>query len=575
MENQQLHPLLLRGQEALQKKDFEQAKRFADLRLADAPDDASAHELRYLVHVNRGETEDAIGSLRQVLEFSPTALWAAEELAVLLFETDKLSEAEEIARHALRLNPLRAQGHNMLGMIFTAQNKLIPGEWHYRRTMELAPAHPKLLANLAYNLREQGRLEESEKTFEEAVRLEPDNPATLVDWARLCEIQGKIDQAHALLDRVENLVSASGGNVAIARAILLSRQKKYEEALQTLETSRAQENGAPIGPMRQLERGRLYDKLGRYREAWADFVEAKERLSTDPHTTYDTEYVDNLFFRLKSFFNRDQIALIPKLEKSQSSAQPIFILGFPRSGTTMTEQVIGSHSQVQAGGELTFIPELTRLSKQILNSPYEFPETLAELWMADKRHGLQVLRDYYLGRAQASGLFKSGKPYFTDKLPLNETYLLFIQMIFPEAKFVHLIRHPLDIAVSVMSNYLTHGFNCGFKLETFAHHYAAVFELVSSYLAQGKLNYYPLRYETFVQNQREETQKLLDFLGLPFEEACLSFHQSKRFANTASYAQVTQKLYDSSVGRYKHYLEFMQPVLPVLKPALDQLGYEV
>ncbi len=570
-----LHPLLLRGQDALRQNNLDVALQCADQRLAEEPRDASAIELRYLVQIRRNEIKEAIESLRQIVDINPVALWAAEELTVLLFESGQLWESEEAARHAMRLNPLRPQAHNILGMILSAQNKLMAGEWHYRRTMELAAAHPKLLANLALNLQQQGRLEESEKYYQEAARLEPDNPATLVNWARLCEIQGRLDEAHVLLDKAEKNLELVGGDVGLARATVLSRESRFEEALDALQRSRTNKSDAPLMPMRQLERGRLYDRLGRFGEAWADISEAKSRLADDPHMTYDPKQIEEFFYRLRSFFIREHLDLIPKNPAREGTPQPIFILGFPRSGTTMIEQVLNNHSKVHAGDELTYIPDLTYITPKIVSSPYDFPESLAELWMADKHFGMQVFRDYYLGRAEQNGLFKSGKPFFTDKLPLNETYLLFIHMIFPEAKFVHLIRHPLDVGVSVMSNYLTHGFHCGFKIEHFAHHFVAVHDLVAHYLTQAKLSYYPLRYETFVHDQRHQTEKLLNFLGLPFEEACISFHESTRYANTASYAQVTQKLHDRSIGRYKHYLEFLQPTLPVLSPVIAKLGYEI
>jgi hypothetical protein len=386
---------------------------------------------------------------------------------------------------------------------------------------------------------------------------------------------GDTVRGHALLDRAEAAAKSSGGDASLARAMLLSREKRLEAAVTTLQAARRAGRETELPPIKQLERGRLYDKLGRYDEAWADFSEAKARFRDGAAFHYDAPMVDMLLKRMRFFFSRNHMSLMPRAKPRPGMPQPIFILGFPRSGTTMIEQVITSHSAVQAGDELAFIPELTRLAQRVLGSPYDFPEALSDTWAADKRFAIETFRDIYLTRAAQLGLLDSGRPFFTDKLPLNETFLPFIHLLFPEAKFVHLIRHPLDIGVSVMSNYLTHGFYCGFALDSFAHHYLAIHDLVGHYRKQVDLPYYALRYETFVADQEKETRKLLDFLSLPFEETTLAFHENQRHARTASYVQVKQKLYGGSVHRYRHYRRHLEPVVPALQRAIDALGYTV
>ena len=160
-------------------------------------------------------------------------------------------------------------------------------------------------------------------------------------------------------------------------------------------------------------------------------------------------------------------------------------------------------------------------------------------------------------------------------MPLNETHLGLIALLFPESPLIHVIRHPLDIMVSAMSNHFTHGFFCANALETAATHYMRVMDLVQHYRAEMALRYMPIRYEEMVDDQEATVRAILDFIGEPFDERCLAFHENRRYARTASYAQVTEKLYDRSRFRHRHYLKHLGPAIEILRPAIERLGYSV
>jgi hypothetical protein len=173
------------------------------------------------------------------------------------------------------------------------------------------------------------------------------------------------------------------------------------------------------------------------------------------------------------------------------------------------------------------------------------------------------------------GVLQPGAPLFTDKMPLNEFHLGLIALLFPAAPLIHVVRHPLDVILSVFSNQLTHGFYCAYALETAARHFVLVSELVEHYRTELALRYLPVRYEDIVDDQGTQIRRMLDFLGLNFDPACLSPHENRRYARTASYAQVTEPLYDRSRGRWRQYRRHLEPLIPILEPALDRLGYGV
>ena len=248
--------------------------------------------------------------------------------------------------------------------------------------------------------------------------------------------------------------------------------------------------------------------------------------------------------------------MLPRASVREGVAQPIFIVGFPRSGTTMVEQTLTAHPKIAAGDELPIISEITQLIPRMLNSPLAYPEALADLWLGDQLEGLDNLRDYYLQRARQLGATPKGAAWFTDKMPLNETHSGLIGLIFPKAPIIHLIRHPLDVVLSVFSNQLTHGFYCAYDLDEHRAPLRADHGPGRALpRARCTLSYLAIRYEDIVEDQEANVQRMLAFIGAPFDRRCLAFHENRRYARTASYAQVTEKLYDRSRYRYRAYLK--------------------
>jgi tetratricopeptide (TPR) repeat protein len=467
----------------------------------------------------------------------------------------------------LTVNADNAGAHDRFGSLLSDQHDLPSGEWHFRRALELAGPRPGVLSNLALNLMQQGRTAESDAAFAEADRLAPGNTRILAHWSKLREVQGDVAGALGLLDAAQ--AASSPEAVDLLRAQYLARAGRAQDGLAILESAKAL-NGDSL-----LERGRLYDQFGRYDEAWRDWVEGKRRLAAEAGgRRHDAEAVRRFYLSLREFFVPANIARLPRAPRRADSPQPIFIMGAPRSGTTLFEQVLASHSAVQAGGERPWADELRQLVLRLLPEGGGFPGCLAHAWTADQRHVALVLRDYYLARADAAGLFASGRPYFTDKMPFNEMYLPLLRMAFPEAGFVYLRRDPRDVCVSMLAHHLSHGFHCAYRIEDIVRHVAATAELAGHFLrTEGEPVTLALRYEDFIADQEGVTRKLLRHLDLPFEEACLRFHENPRYAPTPSYARVAERPSDRSIGRHRNYAAQLAARLGELDAALMAGGY--
>jgi Tfp pilus assembly protein PilF len=561
------HPLVLRGREALQRGDMRAVEAAAEERLKTAGRDVNALELRFIVQQKRGQFGQAARTLDTVIGIDQRADWAYNELVQLFMVHGKPEDAEKVARAALRVNPRNAHAHNLFGTILSEKNELPAGEWHFRSALELAGPQALVLMNLGLNLMKQGRADEADATFVRAHELAPQDMKILAYWSTLEEGRGNLKRAGELLDQAEAV--SSPADINLLRANYLARTGSNEAALSILDAA-----GTLAGEA-HLARGRIHDRLGNYPEAWHDFVAGKTKLLKEtPGTEYRADAVDSLFDRCKGFFTREHVSLLPRAKTRPDTAQPIFVMGFPRSGTTLVEQILCSHSAIAAGGELPFVADMSKQASSLYPASERFPENLAYSWMADYHYTATLFRDYYLARAEQYGLLESGIRFFTDKMPFNEIYLPLIKMAFPNAKIVRVVRHPLDVCVSMLSNNMTHGFHCGYRIEDISNHLAAVHDLVEHYGKELELNELVLRYETLVADQEGQTRKLLDYLGLPFEAACLQFYANRRYAPTPSYAQVTEKLNDRSIGRYQHYARQLEPYLPRLHKVMAAYGYE-
>jgi tetratricopeptide (TPR) repeat protein len=540
-----------------------------------APDRSGALTVLYQIRKDQGNQTAAEALLYRIVALDPNNFAATNEITLLLLGKGAIQEAEVHARNAVRIAPQNPQAHNLMGMVMTEAQRPSAGEYHYRKVLELSGARdPILLANLAWNLKCQGRMEEGRALYRESAAAAPGVRQTLLGWARLEEADRKFDAASEILDRMAAHWPGDAG-LLLSRAVLLGRRKQHDAALAVLDTLAVRSGDFGLGPSELSEKGRLLDQLGDYDGAFAAFDEGKRRARELSGHHYQDTAAAQLFRRLTDFFVAGRLQTLPRASVRADVAQPIFVLGFPRSGTTLLEQTLSAHPSIVAGDELPLISDLTGLMPRMLNSPLAYPEALAELWMGDQRDGLDNLRDHYLQKVAQMGILTPEAAWFTDKMPLNETHLGLIALLFPEAPLIHVIRHPLDIMVSALSNHFTHGYHCAASLESAALHYVRVMDLVQAYRSEMALRYLPVRYEDMVTEQEATVRGVLDFIGAPFDPDCLRFHENQRYARTASYAQVTERLYASSRFRHRHYRKYLEPVVPILRPYIERLGYAI
>lgn len=542
------------------------------------PNDIAVLELAAEMFRNRGMVGDLQNVLQTLVNLQPRNHVRHTELATFYHAQRNLPQAETGARQAMALNPMNPQAHNLLGMIYSDLGMPEEAEFYFRQVLLLHEPMSPLCVNLATAYKNMGRLREAESFYRQALYLDPNNIDGLLAWVRMEEARAQIGQAWELLKRVPEAFKDAPG-VYLAHSALHRRGKDFEQALAALDTIAARYPQYAQTPAYLYERGEVLDARNEYDQAFANFTAANNAAIALGNRDYKLDHQQDMVSRLKATFTstaisavREATTIVPLPEETPS---PIFIVGFPRSGTTLIEQMLTRHSNISAGDELPYIWRLTQLASHMSGSPKPYPECFDNLLSPQQSHALNKFRAFYVANVEARNIVEPGKRRFTDKMPLNETNLGLIHLIFPEAPIVHLVRHPLDVVLSSFFHDLTHGGNCAYGLQTAAQHYALIFDLLQHYKSELPLKYHAVRYEDVVADTETNIRSLIGFLGEPWEDQCLNPHENQRYARTASYAQVKEKIYTRSRFRYLNYMKHLEPILPILQPAIEKLGYTI
>jgi tetratricopeptide (TPR) repeat protein len=425
-----------------------------------------------------------------------------------------------------------------------------------------------VLSNLA-------RFDESERFFRIATSLAPRDAGTLIAWARMEESRGDVVRAEELLQKARDL-QADFPMIGMTEAQIHLRNKRYDEALAALDKIKVDQIRPGAQASYWYDRGRILDRAGRYDEAFEAYDKANRINREKNSLLYKADHVRDATKRLKAYFTAGKAADLPRAESTEGEPVPIFVCGFTRSGTSLMEQILGSHRRISPADELFFIAQLADNCPAILQSRERYPDCLNELIRPDKKHLVQELRRRYLARVRLIGILDPGARRFTDKMPMNEMNMGLIQLAFPDAHFVHMIRHPLDTVLASYFIDARHGRFCTYDLESAATHYAALMDMVDHYRkAMPEIRYMMVRYEDLVADHTQQTRAVLDFLGEEWDDNCAEYHKSKRQVRTPSYADVKEKIYTDATYRYRNYLEQVEHVVPILEPYIKRFGYTV
>lgn len=477
-----------------------------------------------------------------------------------LLAQDKRHLAYREAVNALADTPNCARLNGVLGLIHSTATDGQYALSHFHKVMEIEGESANVLCNIAYAEYLIGKLDCSFDHYIKALAIEPKNTLALSGLSKVLELKDATDTAIELQNRAF-IINPSEHFLRLNMASTLEKADNLERACAILQHEL-------ITPMERLALGRLQEKQGKYSLAWGNWQIANAHFArTHP---YNRDNARKCYSSHMNFATKERLLSLPSV-KNNSGFKPIFVLGYPRSGTTMLDQIIASHSEIDGGDELPFIFDIAAIISRVINSPKSYPFALSEIAASNNHAILDMMQSYYISKVEYLGF---GKQSFTDKMPLNEMHLPLIHSLFPNSPMIFIRRHPLDCIVSNYSLFLTHGFNQSFDLVSCAEHYVMNDTLFMRYRDRMKnLSLMEIKYEHLVVNLENYIVRLCDFLSVEHQPGMRDFHKSKRHSRTASYAQVKKPINKNAIGRWQHYARELKEIIPIIRPICEREGY--
>jgi|TARA_B110000091_G_scaffold30080_1_gene30724 Flp pilus assembly protein TadD len=479
-----------------------------------SPQDYEAHNNLGVTLKTLGRLEEAEASYRKVILLKPDFAEAHYNSGNTLRGLGRLEEAEKSFKQAIKLNPDYAEAHHNLGVTLHDLGRLEESEASYRKVILLKPDHAEAHHNLGATLQDLGRLEESEASYRKVILLKPD----FADAHRHLTMTKKFDSMDEQYLKMKELY--------------LNKNISKEQLCHI-----------------NFALAKACDDLGDFEQAFTHYREGNQLRKNI--LNYDIGQDIELFNQLKK--NYPQIKKnSPELEIFKNKLIPIFIIGIPRSGTTLVEQIISSHSKVEGAGELPFARD--------------FGEGIAQGLSDSNVDRLHEFRKRYLTQLQN---FSNNKSIVIDKMPQNFLYIGLLAAVFPKAKIVHVKRNPAAVCWSNYKQYFaSKKIRYCYKLDDIIKYYKLYKNLMTFWAEQLPNKIYDIDYELLTVNQENETRKLIDYLGLDWDEKCLSPQDNMRSISSASAIQVRKKIYQGSSHQWKKYKPFLNGKLDYLEKNL-------
>ncbi len=467
--------------------------------------------------------------------------------ALALEQAGRLEEGLAIARDLARRRPEWSHGHYAVGSILCALGLIDEADTALRKAIARNPNLAGVYTRHSEVLNRLGHHEQAIEAIERAIALRPHDPKIMVVKAMVLWLGGDAQGAYDFLD--QRLASGvTDPNPRGVHASIAGQIGKLDEGIANLEAL-VEEADTKVWTDRFMHSSilmnlsKLYDKAGRYEEA---FMTAK-RAGEMRRTGYDPDRVESTCIDRIRAWSKEVIDGLPR--SRVMSSKPVFILGMPRSGTSLVEQIIASHPLAYGGGELLETYRATRA----LTDPTELePDRAARVASLKKATLDRTARKILKAMEKPAG---KGIERITDKLPNNYEHIGMIGVLFPNARIIHCTRNPLDTCISCFLLDFVGDTNHGYSYDL--GHMARQYRIYERYMAHWKavspIEMLEVNYEELVANPDDGARRIIDYVGLEWDEQCSKSHETRRAVSTLSSDQVRKPMYTSSVGRWKNY----------------------
>ena len=488
------------------------------------PNHVEAARLLAKIAMDNKRFSDAEVYLRHATSVSPdyARLWV--DLANVLRELHKPQEALECAERVLTLAPETAESYMLHASVVGLGNRHEDAIRSYEKALEISPNRPGALCSMGHHLKTIGQQDQAIAAYRKCIQFKPDHAEAYWSLANLKTFQFNETEIAAMNTLLDDEYLKDESRVQIHNALGLDSESR-----------------------------RNYDA------AFAHYQQCNSlRRKTE---TYDPVETETRYDRIVEVFDKEFIE--QRSAFGDPDAAPIFIVGLPRSGSTLIEQILASHSMVDGTHELTELPEAIRSLRRSPKRNSSFPDPLPGLSAEEWRD----LGNEYI---ESTRQYRKGAAFFVDKNPNNFTYIGLLRLALPNAKIINARRHPLDSCFGAYKQLFASGQPFSYDFTDLGEYYLQYARLMDHWHQLLPDYVLDVQYEQVVANLELEVRRILEFCGLPFEESCLRFHETERAVKTASSEQVRKPIYSSSVNLWRHYEGHIGELIDVLQPLLGE-----
>ena len=488
--------------------------------LAKDPKNVDALRLLALLASRNGAIDQAISMLLKCTELAPDYAMAWDNLGKMYRQKEDYFKSIKCLQKATELRPEWPQGWAGLGTVYTRASLHEEGIQAYLKSISLKDNQPRVHLSLGHVYKTIGLQEESIKSYKKTIELDPQNGEAYWSLANLKTYRFTNEEVSEMLQQLKN-------------KDLPDREKVHF----------------------QFSLGKSYEDEKKFKRSF-DFYLRGNNLNRG-RNTYDPKAIEAMVEREIKFFNNE---FFKKRETwGVTNNDPIFIVGLPRSGSTLIEQILASHSDVEGTMEL---PNMLNIARKLGNTSREgsnYPEILDSI---SKSESVE-LGEQYIKETQR---LRSKSPYFIDKMPNNFSHVGLINLILPNSKIIDARRNPMDTCFSCFKQLFARGQAFTYDLQEIGRYYVSYIRLMDHWQKVVPDKVYLVEYEKMISNQEEETKKLLKFCDLSFQENCLKFYENKRAVKTASSEQVRQPIYKRGINYWKNFEDSLVDLKVSLQP---------
>jgi tetratricopeptide (TPR) repeat protein len=520
---------------------LDEAEKFSLLLTQKFPLHQLAWKVLGIILKKKGRIEEALIIIKKTVETNTKDVEAVYNLGNTFKELNRLEEAKTNYKIAIKLQPDHFGAHNNLGIVLKELGEFEDAEISFKYIVKSKPNNVEAINNLGNILKELRKVKEAKKAFQDSIKLKPNYAEAHYNMGIIFEESGEFIKAKKKYETVVKLEpSHVRAHYSLSKLKIFDKEDEHFTQMQNLYYDKSLSNEQRSHLCFALAKS--FEDMSNFSSAFEYYTEGNKikKILLDYSINQDV----NHFNKIKTSTISIKKNSLKNLNLS-NTLNPIFIIGMPRSGTSLIEQIISSHSKVMGAGELIYVDQLGR-------------NIAAEKPLISTKELINFRKKYLEKLEKVS----DGKLNVTDKMPLNFMYVGLIYSAFPNAKIVHVKR---DFAATCWGcykkNFSTKALGFSYNLSDLVRYYELYEELMQFWENQYEKQIYNLNYETLVNNQDKETKKLIKYLGLDWEEACLSPQNNKRNVSTASVGQIRKKVYQGSSEKWKNFEPFLNNIL--------------